>query len=189
MLAAKERQDDSHGEKDDKRRIRLEEKKRQQNLGKDADLDPELRQISNEGRRVGWVYRYRVRQKLDHLKRQRAGERIDFWHFILQLVTISFQCTAFLSIWKRWRSKARASQKHPRRKSRQRQNSNQWKRDQRRRSQMSVGGIDTACRRCAMHKKNAVDQKVKSQPMNQSWILSYPGFNQKTEQSDGNIGK
>lgn len=78
MLAAKERKDETHGEKDDKRRIRVEEKKKQQNIGKDADLDPELRQISNEGRRVGWAYRYRVRQKLDHLKRQRTGERIGF---------------------------------------------------------------------------------------------------------------
>ena len=81
MLAAKERGDEINDEKD-KRRIRLEEKKKQKDLGKEAerlekDLDPELRQISDEGRRVGWTYRYRVRQKLDHLKRQRAGKSID----------------------------------------------------------------------------------------------------------------
>lgn len=41
---------------------------------KDENLDLELAQISEEGRRVGWAYRYRIRRKLDHLKQIQAGE-------------------------------------------------------------------------------------------------------------------
>lgn len=39
----------------------------------EKDLDPELRKINEEGRRVGWTYRYRIRRKLDHLKQIQAG--------------------------------------------------------------------------------------------------------------------
>ncbi len=42
------------------------------------DLDPELCKINNEGRRVGWAYRYRIRRKLDYLKQQKAG-RVQFY--------------------------------------------------------------------------------------------------------------
>lgn len=38
------------------------------------DLDPELRKISEEGKRVGWAYRYRIRRKLDELKQRQAGK-------------------------------------------------------------------------------------------------------------------
>ena len=38
------------------------------------DLDPELRKINDEGRRVGWAFRYRIRRKLDYLKQQQAGK-------------------------------------------------------------------------------------------------------------------
>ncbi|CAF3661360.1 unnamed protein product [Adineta steineri] len=41
-------------------------------------LDPELSQISEEGRRVGWAFRYRVRQKLDFLKKQYAETGVPF---------------------------------------------------------------------------------------------------------------
>jgi len=37
------------------------------------DLDPELRKIGEEGKRVGWDYRYRIRRKLDELKQRQAG--------------------------------------------------------------------------------------------------------------------
>ena len=52
----------------------------------DAALDPELAQINDEGRKVGWDYRYRIRRKLDHLKAIEAGRRekkdsIDNFHF------------------------------------------------------------------------------------------------------------
>ena len=39
----------------------------------EKDLDPELRKINEEGRRVGWTYRYRIRRKLDHLKQIQSG--------------------------------------------------------------------------------------------------------------------
>jgi hypothetical protein len=38
------------------------------------DLDPELRKINEEGRQVGWAFRYRIRRKLDYLKQQQAGK-------------------------------------------------------------------------------------------------------------------
>jgi hypothetical protein len=40
----------------------------------EKDLDPELRKINNEGRQVGWAFRYRIRRKLDYLKQQQAGK-------------------------------------------------------------------------------------------------------------------
>jgi hypothetical protein len=30
--------------------------------------------VNDEGRRVGWAYRYRIRRKLDDLKQQQAGK-------------------------------------------------------------------------------------------------------------------
>lgn len=69
-------------DEDEKRKLRLKEKTKpispikqddeEKFIGED-DLDPELRQITAEGRRVGWAYRYRVRRKLDFLKQQKAG--------------------------------------------------------------------------------------------------------------------
>ena len=38
------------------------------------DLDPELRQVSEEGKHVGWAYRYRIRRKIDDLKRLQSGK-------------------------------------------------------------------------------------------------------------------
>ena len=43
----------------------------------ELDLDPELRKVSEEGKRVGWAYRYRVRRRLDDLKRIQAGNECD----------------------------------------------------------------------------------------------------------------
>jgi hypothetical protein len=64
---------------EEKRQARLEPKKKPQIVnrsydGEERDLDPELRKINDEGRRVGWAYRYRIRRKLDELKRQFAGK-------------------------------------------------------------------------------------------------------------------
>ena len=41
------------------------------------DIDPELRKIGEEGRRVGWDYRYRIRRKLDELKKIEAGKEFS----------------------------------------------------------------------------------------------------------------
>lgn len=71
-------------EQEEKRKARVEQKKKpassnksrqgaQQSAEGEAELDSELRQISDEGRRVGWAYRYRIRRKLDELKRRQAG--------------------------------------------------------------------------------------------------------------------
>lgn len=83
MLAAKAR-----GEYIDddelKRKARLEQKKKPTGTGKpvddddeciewEYDLDPELRKIGEEGKRVGWAYRYRIRRKLDELKQKQTG--------------------------------------------------------------------------------------------------------------------
>lgn len=70
----------------DKRQARAEQKKKtttshrqshveveEESLEGENDLDPELRKINEEGRRVGWTYRYRIRRKLDHLKQIQAG--------------------------------------------------------------------------------------------------------------------
>ncbi len=69
-----------------KRQTRQEQKRKQQGLPKpvaeddecvewEYDLDPELRKVGDEGKRVGWAYRYRVRRKLDDLKQ--AGAPFD----------------------------------------------------------------------------------------------------------------
>lgn len=68
-------------DEEEKRKARLDQKKRTDRTTADDDdclewendLDPELRKINDEGRRVGWAYRYRIRRKLDHLKQQQAG--------------------------------------------------------------------------------------------------------------------
>jgi len=85
MLDAK-KSGDYIDDEEEKRKIRLEQKKKQTNqnktqhivddkerLEREKDLDPELRKVSNEGRRVGWAYHYRIRRKLDHLKQQQLG--------------------------------------------------------------------------------------------------------------------
>ncbi|CAF1616059.1 unnamed protein product [Rotaria magnacalcarata] len=89
MLEAKARGEYIDDE-EEKRQARLDPKRKQSGLGKPIDdndecveweydnLDPELRKISEEGRRVGWAYRYRVRRKLDELKRQQAENGIAF---------------------------------------------------------------------------------------------------------------
>jgi len=84
MLDAKNRGDFIDDE-EEKRKARLEQTKKQPSHDKsrhtddepiegENDLDPDLRKINNEGRRVGWAYRYRIRRKLDHLKQQQAGK-------------------------------------------------------------------------------------------------------------------
>ncbi len=71
-------------DEEEKRKARLEQKHKP-GLDKSADddgdcleweydLDPELRKISEEGRRVGWAYRYRIRRRLDELKQKQAGK-------------------------------------------------------------------------------------------------------------------
>ena len=68
-----------------KRQARLEQKKKQPGGAKpvddddeciewEYDLDPELRKIGEEGKRVGWAYRYRIRRKLDELKQRQTGK-------------------------------------------------------------------------------------------------------------------
>jgi len=85
MLAAKKRGNYIDDE-EEKSKARREQKKKQSSLSKtrhndnnksmerDNELDPDLRRINNEGRRVGWAYRYRIRRKLDDLKRQQEGK-------------------------------------------------------------------------------------------------------------------
>jgi hypothetical protein len=93
MLEAKKRGD--YIDDDEKnRKVRLEQKKKQESHNKsryhvddhqhiegENDLDPELRKINDEGRRVGWAYRYRIRRKLNHLKQQQAGN-FQFYYYI-----------------------------------------------------------------------------------------------------------
>ena len=79
-------------DEEEKRKVRLGQKHPQPGLGKsiddddclewEYDLDPELRKISEEGRRVGWAYRYRIRRKLDELKQKQAS-KISIIFFIL----------------------------------------------------------------------------------------------------------
>jgi hypothetical protein len=73
-------------DKTEKREARLQQKKKSSSHSKsqtdvndepiegEKDLDPELRKVNDEGRRVGWAYRYRIRRKLDDLKQQQAGK-------------------------------------------------------------------------------------------------------------------
>jgi len=85
MLAAKQRGEYIDDE-ELKRQARLDQKRKQPGLAKptaaddeeclewEYDIDPELRKIGEEGRRVGWDYRYRIRRKLDELKQIQAGK-------------------------------------------------------------------------------------------------------------------
>src|SRR4051812_19794383 len=84
MMAAKARGEYIDDE-ELKRQARLEQTKKQPGPAKPAhdddecieweyDLDPELRKIGEEGKRVGWAYRYRVRRRLDELKQRQAGK-------------------------------------------------------------------------------------------------------------------
>ncbi|UJR21970.1 hypothetical protein I4U23_025038 [Adineta vaga] len=86
MNEAKQRGDYVDDE-EEKRKARLEPK--QKGSGKthpndedcvewEYDLDPELRKIGEEGKRVGWGYRYRIRRKLDELKQKQAATGIPF---------------------------------------------------------------------------------------------------------------
>ncbi|CAF4301802.1 unnamed protein product [Rotaria sp. Silwood2] len=87
MLEAK-RRGEYIDDEEEKRKARLEQK--QPSLVKPSEeddecveweydhLDPELRKISGEGRHVGWAYRYRIRRKLDKLKKQQAENGIPF---------------------------------------------------------------------------------------------------------------
>ncbi len=78
-------------DEEEKRKARTEPKKKRANLVKsqdddrdiEEDLDPELSKINDEGRRIGWEYRYRIRRKLDHLKRQQLGKFLilSFFYF------------------------------------------------------------------------------------------------------------
>jgi len=71
-------------EQEMKRKAKVDQKKKG---GRDDDdecvewefePDPELRKIGEEGRKVGWDYRYRIRRKLDHLKQRQAETGIPF---------------------------------------------------------------------------------------------------------------
>jgi hypothetical protein len=85
MLEAKQRGDYIDDE-EEKRKARTEQKRKPHGgHGKPADdddecveweydMDPELRKIGEEGKRVGWAYRYRIRRKLDELKQKQAGK-------------------------------------------------------------------------------------------------------------------
>lgn len=79
-----------------KRQARLAPKRKQPGLAKptdddddclewEYDLDPELRKIGEEGKRVGWAYRYRIRRKLDELKQKQAGKFIKLHLFVFFL--------------------------------------------------------------------------------------------------------
>lgn len=57
-------------------RKKIEEIVKKPKKTKDPNLDPELSQINDGGRKVGWTYRYRIRRKLDHLKNQEKGADI-----------------------------------------------------------------------------------------------------------------
>ena len=85
-MAAKQRGDYVDDE-EEKRKARLDQKKKGFGTGRpvdndddddclewENDLDPELRKIGEEGRRVGWNYRYRIRRRLDELKRRKEGQ-------------------------------------------------------------------------------------------------------------------
>lgn len=78
MLEAKAR-GEYVDEQELKRQAKLDPKKKG---GRDDDdeclewefaPDPELRKIGEEGRKVGWAYRYRIRRKLEHLQQRQAG--------------------------------------------------------------------------------------------------------------------
>jgi hypothetical protein len=82
MLEAK-RRGDYVDDEEEKRKARLGQKPK--STGKahpdddeciewEYDLDPELRKVGEEGKRVGWAYRYRIRRKLDELKQQQASK-------------------------------------------------------------------------------------------------------------------
>lgn len=91
MLEAKQRGE--YIDDEEERRKARESKGKHGGLGKSDDdecveweydhLDPELRKISEEGKRVGWAYRYRIRRKLDFLKKQQEGKNDNFdFYFI-----------------------------------------------------------------------------------------------------------
>ena len=65
---------DEHIEKKQKQLSNTKFQDKNQPIEKENDLDPELRKINDVGRRVGWTYRYRIRRKLNDLKRQQAGK-------------------------------------------------------------------------------------------------------------------
>ena len=79
MLDAKAR-----GEYVDEQELKRQAKSDQKKKGGRADddeclewefePDPELRKIGEEGRKVGWAYRYRIRRKLEHLQQRQAGK-------------------------------------------------------------------------------------------------------------------
>jgi hypothetical protein len=84
MLEAKNR-GEYIDDDEEKRKVRLEQKRIQKGGAKpvaddddclewEYDLDPELRKIGEEGKRVGWAYRYRIRRRLDELKQKQAGK-------------------------------------------------------------------------------------------------------------------
>jgi hypothetical protein len=87
MLEAKQRGEYIDDE-ELKRQARTDQKRKQPGSPKPAgdddecvewefDIDPELRKIGEEGRRVGWDYRYRIRRKLDELKKIEAGKEFS----------------------------------------------------------------------------------------------------------------
>jgi hypothetical protein len=99
MLEAK-RRGDYVDDDNEKRKARLDQKKKPSSVLKpiaededclewEYDLDPELRKINEEGKRVGWAYRYRIRRKLDELKQKRKG-KLNIFKFIFYK-TLFFQ--------------------------------------------------------------------------------------------------
>ncbi|CAF1355572.1 unnamed protein product [Adineta steineri] len=86
MLEAKKR-GEYVDDNEEKRKARIEHK--QKGTVKSAsndddciewehDSDPELRKIGEEGRHVGWAYRYRIRRRLDELKEKQAETGVPF---------------------------------------------------------------------------------------------------------------
>ncbi|CAF0796061.1 unnamed protein product [Rotaria sordida] len=116
MTEAKKRGDYIDNEQE-KRKEHLEQEKKQSSLNKspddehiqgENDLDPELRQVNAIGRRVGWAYRYRIRRKLDDLKRQQAETGMIF-----DLPTLSFNKTEETIVESKPKSKEKKKTKKP----------------------------------------------------------------------------
>lgn len=59
------------------------------------DLDPELRKIGEEGKRVGWAYRYRIRRKLDELKQRQTGRVFEYEGVFFYLFTYFYSIVIF----------------------------------------------------------------------------------------------
>jgi hypothetical protein len=85
-------------DEEEKRKARVEQKKKKPSFTKSRDddgdikggkgFDPELYKINDEGRRVGWAYRYRIRRKLNDLKRQQISKFLILLHNFIKLLLV-----------------------------------------------------------------------------------------------------